>query len=337
MKRSFYVGEKMIYLENLSVNPYFNLALEEYVLTHLHEEEKWVFFWQNQPSVIIGRFQNTVEEICLPFIEKHNISVVRRISGGGAVYHDLGNLNFSIIESQECKKFNMKKFVEPILIALAKVGVLAEISGRNDITINGRKCSGNAQYHFRDKTLHHGTILYDVNLDNLAKSLHVESDKFVSKSVKSVRNRVTNISEHMTEGISIVDFKKVLLDSFYGEEPLKKYELSLEDIKAMEALMKDKYLTWEWNYGCSPPFNFRKKTRFSWGGFDLRLFVERGIIKDCQIYGDFFSSEEIQPFTEKWIGCPFKIEDLHRTLNEEEIKKHVGDISKNELLTLIFA
>src|SRR5690554_1895283 len=185
---------------NRSTDPRYNLALEEYVLKYLDTTEDIILLWQNEPSVIIGRNQNTTEEINATYIKEHNIHVVRRISGGGAVYHDFGNLNFTFVTNNLRENLNnYRKFTEPVIQALNELGVPAEFSGRNDIVVEGKKISGNAQSYHKNRMFHHGTILFNANLEMVAKVLQVSADKIASKGIKSNRSRVTNILPYLKE------------------------------------------------------------------------------------------------------------------------------------------
>jgi len=196
----------MKYIFNPSTDPHFNLALEEYVMTNCKDGETYFLLWQNEPSIIIGKHQNTVEEINSSFVKDNNIHVVRRLSGGGAVYHDLGNLNFTfIIGSGKEGMFDFGKFTQPIVKMLQSRGVNAELNGRNDLTIEGKKFSGNSQYIKNNRLLHHGTLLFNSNLEDVAKALMVSGEKIESKGVKSIRSRVTNILEHMADKISVLE------------------------------------------------------------------------------------------------------------------------------------
>lgn len=327
----------MLYIPNEFQDPHYNLALEEYILKEKKFTETCIMLWQNEPSIIIGRFQNTIEEINVEYVNKHSIHVVRRISGGGAVYHDLGNLNFTFIESRDSHDIDFQKYTGPIIKALGKLGINAENSGRNDITIEGRKFSGNAQYKYRDKILHHGTILYDSRLDNVQEALNVKSEKIESKGIKSVRSRVTNISEYMKEPVPIKEFKKHLLTQLFDDSPIREYRLTLNDIERVECLMVDKYMTWEWNYGSSPAFNIQKTGRFPWGGIDIRLKVDKGIIRNCTIFGDFFGDHDLGEFTNKLIGIMYREDKVRALLDEIDLREYFGrDISK-ELLEVLFA
>ena len=207
----------MIYIINDSQDPYYNLASEEYVMNSFNEDEKYLMLWQNRPSIIIGKHQNTIEEINREFVQANNIAIVRRLSGGGAVYHDLGNLNFTFIVKvpNTSLEFDFKKFTEPVVAALNQMEIPAEFNSRNDLSIEGKKISGNAQYIRKGKCLHHGTLLFNTNLDQLVMALRVSSDKIESKGIKSIRSRVTNIYPYLKKPYTIVDFKNLLLDQFH--------------------------------------------------------------------------------------------------------------------------
>ena len=253
----------MIYLLNTSTQPYFNLALEEYILKQFHEE--CFMLWQNSPSIIAGKNQNTLSEINLDFIKEHNLPVVRRLSGGGTVFHDLGNLNFTFIVNDDGNSFiNFKKFTLPIVEVLQKLSVNAVLSGRNDLTIEGKKFSGNAQYKSKNRLLHHGTLLFSSNISDIASALKVDPSKFEGKGIKSVESRVTNITEHLKEPLTISQFNEMILQHIKTEHrEFDFYELTPEDIKNVNNLVEEKYSTWEWNFGTSSPYNFSNRKKIS--------------------------------------------------------------------------
>ena len=266
----------MIYIKNDDNRPQFNLALEQYVFESLNQFDKIFLLWINEPSIIVGKNQNTIEEINLDYIKENNINVVRRLSGGGAVYHDYGNLNYTIIsKSKETSAFNFEAFSRPVIEVLAKLGVEAEFTGRNDIVIDGRKFCGNAQYMKKGRVLHHGAMLFDTDLNVLGKALKVSKDKIESKGVKSVRSRVTNIKEHLKDDITVEDFKQLLLEHmFRNDKDIKEYKLTEEDYANINKLMEERYSTWEWNFGESPEFNINKSNRFPAGKVEVKIHVE---------------------------------------------------------------
>ncbi|HHV65683.1 MAG TPA: lipoate--protein ligase [Peptococcaceae bacterium] len=325
----------MLYIRNTSLDPHYNLALEEYVLKNLDPGESYILLWQNEPSVIIGRFQNTLAEINSDYIKENSIHVVRRITGGGAVYHDLGNLNFSFIVPDKQKTIDFRKFTEPVLKALAQMGIRAELSGRNDLTIDNKKFSGNAQYHYRDRTLHHGTILYSSRLEDVQKALQVKPQKIESKGIKSVRSRVTNIVDYLEHKLSIEEFRELLLYYLFAGRPIQEYKLTEEDLHKIHRLREEKYLTWEWNYGHSPSFNLTRGRRFAWGGIEVGFNVQKGVIHDCKIYGDFFSNENVDELAQSMRGLRYREEDLADALQQIDLAKYLPQLTKEEFLKLI--
>lgn len=327
----------VIYIKNDDNRPQFNLALEQYVFDNLDQFDEIFLLWINEPSIIVGKNQNTIEEINLDYIKENNINVVRRLSGGGAVYHDYGNLNYTIIsKSKETSSFNFEAFSQPVIEVLAKLGVQAEFTGRNDIVIDGRKFCGNAQYMKKGKVLHHGAMLFDTDLNVLGNALKVSKDKIQSKGVKSVRSRVTNIIDHLEEKITVEDFKQLLLDHmFEGDKEIKEYKLTEEDYANINKLMEKRYSTWEWNFGESPEFNISKAKRFTAGKVETKIDVEEGIIKDIKFYGDFFGGGEISTVEEKFKGVKYKEEEIEKVLDSIDIGYYFSGISKEEIIHCI--
>lgn len=329
----------MKYIENYSNDPRYNLAFEEYCFKNLSQDEDYVILWINGPAIIVGKNQNTIEEVNAKYVEENNIQVVRRVTGGGAVYHDLGNLNFSIITNVNGNRvIDFKKYNIPIVKALEKLGVKCELSGRNDITIDGKKFSGIAQSIFKDRVLNHGTLLFDTKLDVLSKALNVKQDKIASKGVKSVKSRVTNIKPYIKEDIDMGEFKRLLLKYIFEMEGLIpiKYELSDKEKAEIDKLYKEKYSTWEWNYGKSPKFNFNNYKRFSFGSIDIRLEIKKGIIEDCKIFGDFFGAVDIKELEDKLKDKKYDKNNLISELENEDLTQYFGDITLDEFIQLIF-
>ncbi|KGR78058.1 lipoate--protein ligase [Ureibacillus manganicus] len=330
----------MYFIDNKGItDPRVNLAIEEYILRNLDvDKDSYLLFYINQPSIIIGRNQNTIEEINTDYVEDNGVIVVRRLSGGGAVYHDLGNLNFSFITKDDGESFhNYKKFTQPVVDALAKLGVQAELSGRNDILAEGRKVSGNAQYATKGRMFSHGTLMFDLNIDSVVDSLKVKQDKIESKGIKSVRSRVTNIKPFLKEDITIEDFKLEILKSIFGgEEQINYYELTEEDWEKIHEISRTRYQTWEWNYGKSPRFNIQKTERFPSGGIDIRLEVNKGIIEEIKIYGDFFGVGEVSEIEELLTGVQYSRDSLAEKLGSIDVAHYFGGITKEEFLKLIY-
>ncbi len=328
----------MKYIDNRSVDPHYNLALEEYVLTNCKPGETYFLLWQNEPSIIIGKHQNTVEEINSTYVRDNNIHVVRRLSGGGAVYHDLGNLNFTfIVGSGKNGMFDFRKFTYPIVNMLQKYNVNAQVSGRNDLTIEDKKFSGNSQYIKNDRLLHHGTLLFDSNLDDVQEALFVSDDKIVSKGIKSVRSRVTNILEHMHNKITIGEFRDRLADYVKEQDESWEYcSLSEEDMIEIKKLAASKYNTWEWNYGESPRFNYKNSKRFEGGKLEVLLDIKDGIVASCKFYGDFFSKENLPELEASVIGQKYEKEEISKILNSFNREEIIMGISTEQILSTMF-
>lgn len=327
----------MIYIRNDDNRPQFNLALEQYVFDNLDQFDEIFLLWINEPSIIVGKHQNTIQEINLDYVRENNINVVRRLSGGGAVYHDYGNLNYTIIsKTKDTSAFNFEAFSRPVIEVLAKLGVKAEFTGRNDITIDGKKFCGNAQYMKKGKVLHHGAMLFDTDLGVLEKALKVSKDKIESKGVKSVRSRVTNIKDHLKEDITIEDFKQLLLEHmFRGDKEIKEYKLTEEDYANINKLMEERYATWEWNFGSSPDFNIEKSRRFPSGKVETKIDVQEGIIKGIKFYGDFFGSGEISDVEDELIGIRYKEDEISQVLDTIDVGYYFSGMTKDDIMTCI--
>jgi lipoate-protein ligase A len=329
----------MIFIENEGhTNPRLNLALEEYALRNFNSQSDYLLFYINEPSIIIGRSQNTLEEINHDYVEKKSIHVVRRISGGGAVYHDFGNLNFSFITNHDNTRLsNFKKFTEPVISVLSKMGLEAELKGRNDILINDKKISGTAQFSTGKRMVSHGTLLFDTDLTEVTNALQVKMNKIESKGHKSVRSRVANISEFLDKQIKIEEFRALLLDGLYLEnKKFETYHLTSEEWKAVILLKEEKYDSWEWNYGRSPKFNIQRSKRFPVGEIDVRLFVEKGYLTELKIFGDFFGKKPLEDIENLLIGVKYDKEKISKKLNGISIEAYFGDIPKSEFIELLY-
>lgn len=329
----------MLFIDNEQhYDPMINLAIEEYCLKYLDPEETYLLFYINQPSIIIGKNQNTIEEINTKYVEDNGIKVVRRLSGGGAVYHDKGNLNFSFITKDDGDSFhNFKKFTEPVIKALEKLGVKAELSGRNDIMADGRKISGNAQFATRGRIFSHGTLLFDSEIEHVVSALNVKKEKIESKGIKSIRSRVANINELMDQKMTTEEFRKILLSYIFdtnGDVP--QYRLTEKDWEKIHEISRDRYQKWEWNYGRSPKFNLQHSKRFPAGSIDLRLEVKKGMIQDCKIFGDFFGVGDIADIEKRLIGQQYDRKTISDVLEDMDMRHYFGNVSKEDFLDLIY-
>lgn len=331
----------MKFIDNKGItDPQVNLAIEEYVLENFGESDSYLLFYVNAPSIIIGRNQNTIEEINTEYVDANDIKVVRRLSGGGAVYHDLGNLNFSFITKDDGDSFhNFAKFTEPVVKALQSIGVPAELKGRNDLVVGERKISGNAQFATKGRMFSHGTLMLDSEIENVVSALKVKKEKIESKGIKSIRSRVANISEFLDEKMTMEQFKELILRSIFDVEDIKdvpEYVLTEEDWNNIYKISEERYQQWNWNYGKSPAFNKQASHKFPSGLVDVRLDVKKGIIENCRIYGDFFGVGNIQDVEQKLIGVKHERKALEEALAGVDISHYLGKISKEEFINLIY-
>lgn len=310
----------MLLINNTSTNAYFNLAMEEYFLKNTNED---IFMlWRNESAIIVGKNQNTLSEINYEYVKQNKIKVVRRQSGGGAVFHDLGNINFTFISCNDNSFSDFKRFTMPIIDALKNLNIQAEFSGRNDLLIDNQKFSGNAQYNYKNKVMHHGTLLFSSEINDLSSALKVKPSKFIGKSVKSVKSRVTNIANHLEHDMTVLEFKNYLMNfinSKYENNCL--YQLSEEDINEINKLVEDKYNTWQWNFGHSPKYALNNEIKYPGGNIEFSLNVEKGLIKEIKFFGDFFGKKDVS-----------YIEDLLKNTNHNEasIRSILNNIDIND-------
>lgn len=325
----------MIFIESPSTDPYFNLALEEYIFESMDRSKSYFMLWQNENTIVVGKYQNTAEEINQQYVETHGIRVVRRLSGGGAVYHDKGNLNFTFIVDQDrASDFDFKVFVLPVIRALERFGVHAEFNGRNDLTISGHKFSGNSQYAKCGRLMHHGCIMLDSNLEHVVNALKVKNLKFESKSAKSVRSRVTTINSHTSKPVSMEAFKAALKECSMESGGLEPHVLTPTEIAAAEQLRAEKYVTWNWNYGKSPAYTVKKEGKFPAGLITAYLSAEHGVLQSIRLYGDFFGHGNLHDLEAALEGLPLS-ESLLSQLERLSIDSYINHLSAKNLYDLL--
>ena len=327
--------ERLHYLETGSTDPAYNLAFEEYVLTHRMDGD-YLILWQNDNTVVVGQNQNTAAEINRAFVEAHGVHVVRRTTGGGAVYHDLGNLNYSFTTDEEAGSLRLERFTAPVVDALASLGLQAEASGRNDILVSGKKVSGTAQRLVKGRILHHGTLLFDSNPAMVSGALNVDPTKFQSKSAKSVKSRIGNIRQFLPRDMDLNAFWEYLKSALAADGSFRPAELTEAELKAVQELKETKYDTWEWNFGRSPRFDMTNKRRFAGGGLEVGLCVEKGSIVSAAFYGDFLALLPLRPLTDALVGCAYREEDVAAVPDRFSLKEMFGGIEKSEILATIF-
>ncbi len=323
------------YIRVDSTDPAFNLALEEYVFENLSKDYNYFILWQNASTVVIGRHQNTFSEVDETFIRENNIRVVRRLSGGGAVYHDLGNLNFTFIQDAAGKEPDLALFCHPVAKAIRTLGANAEVNGRNDITVDGMKFSGNAQYVKNGRVMHHGTLLFDSRLENAAKALRPDPDKIKAKGVASVRSRITNLKPLLPEGTTLEIFKNALLKALFENEQMESYVLTDADIAAITALKESRYDTWAWNWGASPACDMTLSGRIEGcGRIELRFVVKKGHITEASLFGDFFASGDLTALTDAFIGTPATADGLRAAAEKADVNCVLG-LTQQDLLDIL--
>ncbi|WHY73302.1 lipoate--protein ligase [Fictibacillus enclensis] len=329
----------MLFIDNRNItDPRVNLAIEEYALKHLDINQTYLLFYINEPSIIIGKNQNTVEEINADYVREHNIHVVRRLSGGGAVYHDTGNLNFSFITKDDGNSFHdFKKFTDPVVKALNKLGVHAELTGRNDIQVDEKKISGNAMFTTKGRMFSHGTLMFDSEIENVVSALNVKMDKIQSKGIKSIRSRVTNIRDHLDQDMTMDEFKQTLLAYLFEEfEEVPRYELTEVDWEKIYKISEQRYDNWDWNYGKSPKSNVELSNRFAGGSVEVKLQIERGIMRECKIYGDFFGVGDVHDIEERLIDKRYDREEIEKAIKDINMRHYFGNVTKEEFLDLLY-
>lgn len=334
----------MLFVPNENNDPRINLAIEIFLLQEMKVDEPILLFYINEPSIIIGRNQNTIEEINKDYVDAHGIHVVRRFSGGGAVYHDFGNLNFSFIMPDDGNSFrDFEKLTKPIVQALHEMGVEgAQLKGRNDLVIDDMKFSGNAMYATNGRMFAHGTIMFDSDINEVVNALKVRKDKIESKGIKSIRSRVTNIKPFLPkdkQDMTTEAFREEILLKIFGVDSVdqvKTYTLTEEDWVKINEISDKYYRNWDWNHGKSPAFDIERRKRFPIGSIEVRFNVQEGKITEAKIYGDFFGLGDIADVEQAFIGTRYDKSALKDVIDQIDVKKYFGNITPEDLLELVY-
>ena len=328
--------KKTVYIEVSTTDPAFNLALEEYVFEKMPRDREYFLTWRNDNAIIVGRHQNTAAEINEEFVKEKNIKVVRRLSGGGAVYHDLGNLNFTfIVDAQPGQKVDLRKFCQPIADTLCALGAKAEVDGRNDILIDGMKVSGNAQYVRQGRVMHHGTILFDSDMTVLSQALRPDPAKAQAKGVKSVRSRVTNVRQCLSRDMTIEQFRDALSGSLMAGG-FEKYELTQTDIATIKEIRSKRYDQWAWNYGfCEAGALIRKRRIEGCGTVEAHITLNNDLITDISFRGDYFSTLPPEELAGLFIGLPLMEGALRTALENCRAGDYMTGLENEALIALL--
>ncbi|HHL0736978.1 TPA: lipoate--protein ligase [Streptococcus agalactiae] len=327
----------MKYIVNTSNDPAYNVALEAYAFQKLTDIDEIFILWINEPTIIIGRHQNTIQEINKEFIDKNGIHVVRRLSGGGAVYHDLNNLNYTIISNNTQEgAFDFQTFSKPVIDTLAKLGVKAEFTGRNDLEINGQKFAGNAQAYYKGRMMHHGCLLFDVDMSVLGQALKVSKDKIESKGIKSVRARVTNIVDHLSDKITVQEFSDAILAQMKEEYPeMDEYVLSDAELSEIQAMRDNQFATWDWTYGKAPEYTIERGVRYPAGKITTYANVENSTIKSVKIFGDFFGVKPVDDIEKMLEGVRYDYKDVLAALKTVDTSQYFSRMTPEEITKAI--
>ena len=315
----------MKYLINTSTDPYFNMAFDEFCLQQYECDEPFFYLWRNRPAVIIGLNQNAYSEVNLPFLNEKGITLARRVTGGGAVYHDLQNMNYTIVGKDVTP--------EPFAEALRKLGVPAELSGRNDIFVQGRKVSGYAARVWHDRSIVHGTMMYDVDLDTLSKVLDTPGSKMEAKGISSVKSRVANLKEYLPQFPSLDELQAKLQEILSDGDGVM--PVSEEQLSQVKTIAQEKFASWDWIYGHSHEADLSHRRKLPCGTVEARVCIDRGIITRIDFAGDFLGDLESEEVGKALVGVKYLKSDVHSVLKGMDISRHFKYTSAEDLAELI--
>ena len=326
----------MRYLRNKNTNPYYNMAFDEFCLESLPIDEPVFYLWQNRPAVIVGLNQEVNTEVNIDYLNKNNIALVRRVTGGGAVYHDLGNLNYTIVGRSEDLERDYPEYASILMKALQELGIPATLSGRNDILVNGKKVSGFAKRVCKNRLMVHGTLMYDVDLEVLPQALTPSASKLQSKGIASVRSRVANLREYLPEVADIQAFSQRLEDILSRHYADAEYQLSSEDLASIQRLTDEKFAQWEWNYGRSPKATLTHSARLACGTVEIHLQIAENRIVFCQFGGDFLGNLPTSEVESAIIGVVYEANAISESLKKLQISHYFDGVEVVDLVGIMF-
>ena len=326
-------GSRMRTFINESTDPFYNQAFEEFVFENFAEDDVF-YLWQNRPAIVVGCYQNICREVNVHALRRRGVPVVRRMSGGGTIYTDLGGWQFTFIQHRDAGEIQFHEYIAPVIDALREMGVNASFNGRNDLTIDGRKFSGNAQYRLGDSIVHHGSLLFDTDIEQMVASTTVDDYKILSKSIKSVRDRVTNIAEHLPSPMDPHAFKAGMVRHIMNGST-EQYSLTPGDDARIRQLAREKFAAWECIFGADPRFNIERTGRFAGGKMEFKIDVRRGVIQSASVYGDFFSTLDAKTICDALVGSRYERESVRGALLEHGIEGKIYRITVDEMAALI--
>ncbi|MBR3502819.1 MAG: lipoate--protein ligase [Clostridia bacterium] len=324
----------MIYIETGSEDIFYNLSAEHYFAAQKKLGDTAFLIWRTTPTLVVGKYQNTLEEIRQDYADRHGIQVARRLSGGGTVYADRGGWMFTFIQPDDTAEISFRQYTQPIVDALRALGVPAGFNGRNDLMIEGRKFSGNAQYKLAGSTVHHGTLMFDVDIEQMVAATTVADEKIISKSIHSVRERVTNIADHLKTPMDAEAFKQHLIRFVMGENGAR-YEPDEADRAEISRFAREKLATWDWRYGKNPKFSITRANRFPGGRIEFRLEVKDGLIAGAAVSGDFFAGEKADGLAAALTGCRYDRRAVRDRLAERGFDGVVYGITIDDMAATI--
>lgn len=326
----------MRYLRNTSTDPYFNMAFDEYALEQLPLDDPLFFLWQNRPSVIVGLNQDVYGEVDMDYLRQHGIALVRRVTGGGAVYHDLGNLNYTIVGRTTQLEHDYPEYTRHMLYALQSLGVQAELSGRNDILVDGRKVSGYAKRVYKDRLMVHGTLMFDVDIARLTAALTPSTEKLSSKGIASVRSRVANLKDYLPHLADIQAFQQALERHLSCNYTDTEYLLTEAQRQAITTLGQSKFASPEWIYNRRRPTTQHYSARLACGTIEVQLETSGTHLTACRFYGDFLGNLPTTDIEQKLIGCEYTPSALAHRLEQCNIAHYFDGVTLNDLVQLLY-